>query len=76
MKDKIKHIMSGLFETPVEEIGDDASTDTLKAWNSLNHLNLVLALEDEFGITFDDNEVLEMVTLELIVLTLKEKGLS
>jgi acyl carrier protein len=39
------------------EINEDSSADSIEQWDSLRHLNLVLALEEEFGISIPDEEV-------------------
>ena len=62
MKDKIKEIMSLVFSVPANAIKDDASTQNLENWDSLNHMNLVVALEQEFEIRFDDDEIMNIVS--------------
>ncbi len=70
---KIKEIMAQVFEIPAECIGDDASPDTIEQWDSLHHLYLVLALEENFGTKFTEDEIVEMLNLKLVLLTLREK---
>ncbi len=62
------------MDVPVEHITEDSSPDTVEKWDSLKHMNLILALEEEFDVQFSDDEVVEMLSVELILLTLKEKG--
>jgi len=69
---KIKQIMSAVFEVPIESISDDASTDTIDNWDSLRHLNLILALEEEFGVTIPDEEVGNLVNYKLIELVIND----
>ena len=69
---KIKEIMSAVFEIPVESILDDSSTDNLENWDSLRHLNLIIALEEEFGISIPDDEVGNLVNYKLIQITINE----
>ncbi len=69
---KIKEVMSAVFEIPVESILDDSSTDNLENWDSLRHLNLILALEEEFGISIPDDEVGNLVNYKLIQITINE----
>lgn len=38
-------------------IGPDTSPKTLKAWDSMKHVELVLAIEDAFGVAFGAAEV-------------------
>ena len=72
MVDKVKQIMAQVFEVPLDTVPDDASPDTIKSWDSLRHMNLVLAMEEEFGVQFTDEQIVQMLSLELIVHTLQE----
>lgn len=73
IEDRIINVMSAVFEIPPEEINDESSPDTVESWDSLNHMNLVVSLEEEFEIRFKDEEIIEMLNYSLIVATLKEK---
>ena len=64
--------MSVVFEIPLESISDDASSDNIENWDSLRHLNLILALEEEFGVSIPDEEVGNLVNFRLIELTINE----
>jgi acyl carrier protein len=76
MKDKIKSIMSAVFEIDKDVIGDDATTGSLENWDSINHMNLVLAIEEEFSIVFDDEEIVQITSLKSIENTLAKKGIE
>ena len=69
---KIKQVMSAVFEIPVESIVDDASSDNIENWDSLRHLNLILALEEEFGVSIPDEEVGNLVNYKLIELIIND----
>ncbi len=69
---RIKQVMSAVFELPLESINEDASTDNIDNWDSLRHLNLILALEEEFGVSIPDEEVGNLVNFKLIELTINE----
>ena len=66
VKERIINVMSATFEIPVEQINNDSSPDTINSWDSLKHMNLVVALEEEFCITFDDHQIYEMLNYTLI----------
>ena len=72
MENRIKNIMSAVFEIPASEIDGDSSVDTIKSWDSLKHMNLIIALEEEFQITIPDEEVGNLISYPLIVLIFKE----
>jgi acyl carrier protein len=59
---------------PAADIGDDTSPDSVEAWSSLAHLDLILAIEEEFGVTIPDEEVGDLTSYRLLRLTLDEQG--
>jgi len=73
MENRIKEIMSVVFETDLSMINESASPETIENWDSLKHMNLIAVLEEEFNITFSDDEILEMLSYKLIIKIMKEK---
>jgi acyl carrier protein len=73
LEQRIKNVMSAVFEISVEEIKDDSSPDTIGSWDSLKHMNLVIALEEEFETEFTEDEILEMMNYTLIKFILMGK---
>lgn len=72
MLNRILKIVSQVMAVPLEQLNEESSPDTVKNWDSLKHMNLILALEEEFNITFSDEEIVEMLSVEIIVEVLKE----
>lgn len=72
--DRLLRIISIIMEVPIEELNKETSPDNIEKWDSLKHMNLILALEEEFNIAFSDEEIVEMLSVEIIVEILKEKG--
>jgi acyl carrier protein len=68
----LKGVMATVLGVPVEAIGPDASQDNLKSWDSLKHMNLVLALEETFGVQIPDEDAAEITSYALIRLVLQE----
>ena len=60
MENRIREIMSDVLGVPKENLNDTSSTMTMENWDSLNHMKLVMALEEEFGVQFTDEEILQM----------------
>lgn len=69
---RIKDVMASVIGVDPSAIDETASPETLEGWDSLNHMKLVVALEEEFGVTFKDEEVLEMQNYKLIAYTLSQ----
>jgi acyl carrier protein len=74
MRDSLRGVLSEVFETPMEEIADDASIESLPAWDSLRQLELMLALELEFGVRIPADAMLELQSVALIEEFLDEHG--
>lgn len=72
MQDRVYAVVSKVMGVPVGEISDDSSPDTIAAWDSLKHMNLVLALEEEFGVRFSPEQIVELLNVELIRMTVQE----
>lgn len=72
MEEKIKQVMASVFEVPAESIHEMSSADNIENWDSLHHMNLVVALEEEFKVSFDDEQISNLLNYQLIKLTLAE----
>lgn len=74
MKDRVKAVLGQVFGIPAQNVADDISMDTLEAWDSVKHLSLILALEQEFGLQFPEKAINEMLSFPLILAAVKEHG--
>lgn len=73
MLEKTRAIVADIFEVPLEKVTPQSSPDTIETWDSIHHLNLVLALEQEFGVQFSPEEIEQLLSVELIVALVAEK---
>ena len=73
MINRIKKVMASVFGISESDIDENASPATIEQWDSLRHMNLVLALEDEFGVSFSDEDIVQMMNLKLLAITIKER---
>ena len=72
-EEKLKKIIGSVFKIDASSINNETSPDTVESWDSLNHLNLVLALEEGFNVSFTEEQTVEILNLELIKISLKEQ---
>jgi acyl carrier protein len=70
--EKVTQIISQTMGVPVNRLDGDSSPETVDVWDSLMHMNLVLALEEEFGVQFSDEQIMQMLDVKLITATLRE----
>jgi acyl carrier protein len=64
---RVQGIVADLFSMPVAEITLETSSDTINSWDSLQHLNLMLALEQEFEVQFGPEEIEKSTSVQSIV---------
>ena len=73
MEESVKQIISDIFELNISEINEDMTMDDVKLWDSMNHINLVLAIEEEFSISLDVSDIEEMISFYDIISVLQQK---
>jgi acyl carrier protein len=73
VNDKIRNVMAVVFEIETNQISDDAEPGVVNNWDSLRHMNLIVALEEEFGIQFTDDEMTDLLNFKLISAIITEK---
>ncbi len=71
--DRVKDIIADLFLVPFEEIGLESSPETIERWDSIQHLNLVLAVEQTFGLQLSVADIERMTDVGAIVELVKKK---
>ena len=57
---QVREVMAGVLDVDAGDIDDGFRRDDASAWDSMNHLRLISALEEAFGIRFTMKEVGEM----------------
>jgi acyl carrier protein len=66
MRDQIKQVIARSLGVDAARIADDSSVDSMPEWDSLRHIELMLALETDFGVHISTAEMLELLSLEAI----------
>lgn len=72
MKERIREVIADVTGASPEAIPLDARQESVPGWNSIRHMNLVIALEKEFQVRFSDLQIAEMMSVDLIEETIRE----
>jgi acyl carrier protein len=71
---KMEHIFHDVFHDDAIKISMQTNAGDIEAWDSLNHINLVSAIEQAFHIQFALGELQELENVgDMIHLMIKEK---
>jgi acyl carrier protein len=76
VRERVHTVVSSILGIPRDRIVDDTSPDTVPTWDSMQHLQLVLALEQEFGQQFLVEEIEAMQRVGVIDGLLEERAQS
>lgn len=71
-EDHLKKVMGAVLSVPAASITPESSKDNVENWDSLKHMNLILALEEEFKVMIPDEEAANLTSYPLIKLVIQE----
>ena len=68
IKERLQEIFRDVFDDEELEIRDDMSAKDIEDWDSLAQINLIIAMEKEFGVKFNLEEVAKLKNIgEMLV---------
>lgn len=56
MVEKFNSVLAAAFNKDLSEISDQMNSDSFAEWDSLKQMNIIVALEEEFDIYFEEDE--------------------
>lgn len=72
-EERLREVVAAMLELDVADVDDDTSTDTVLTWDSVRHMNLVIALEQAFDITIPDDDVATMTSYPIVRAVVEEQ---
>jgi acyl carrier protein len=72
----VEEVIAEVFGVEARSIDTSSSPETVAGWDSMGHLNLVVALEKRFEISIDLGDATEMVSVQRIREILREYGVQ
>ena len=66
MDERIKKVMAEVFGIGASTIDEGSSPDSIENWDSLRHIQLIAALEDEFQFHFDESDLADLLDFKII----------
>ncbi len=62
----VRRIIATVIGVPPERVTDDLEFGSLREWDSLNHVNLMIALEKALGTDIDADLMIELTSVRAI----------
>jgi acyl carrier protein len=76
MANKVTEILSGVLKIPAAAVSDDLAMKDVEAWDSLKHMEMIVAFEEAYHIEFNFDEIVVMRTVASIKHVLGQKGID
>ena len=74
--DRLYNTLAAVLGIDRRDLSEESSPDTIQNWDSLNHLNIILAVEGEFGVGLSPDDAMEMRNVGLIRSILRGHGVE
>ena len=62
----VMEVAADVFGVPPSQVAPDSSPDTVEAWDSISHLNLMLAVEQSTGVRIEPEAMAELTSITKI----------
>ena len=72
----LEELFATVLRVPLSALSNEASPVTVRSWDSLRHIELVLAAETQYGVQFETSEVVTIRTLGCMRELLQQKGIA
>jgi len=56
-------VLSTILNVEPESLRPESSRDSLEEWDSIKHMYVILALEEEFSVEFSDDEIVNLASV-------------
>ena len=74
VQQRLRAVFASVFQVDLEQLSPTASPADIEAWDSFGHLALVEALQGEFRVEFEIEDIAQMDNLEAIESILRLRG--
>jgi acyl carrier protein len=74
LSQRIQSLLAEAIQVPGEMVTADLSFGDLPQWDSLGHMEVMLRLEEEFGVAIDADTIAQLISIPEICRFLEDKG--
>jgi len=73
---QLRQLIAKALNQSVEKVTVDSSMENTEAWDSLAHMDVILSIEQHYGINLEGDEIAEMLSVRSIADALEKKGVA
>ena len=66
LPERVQALLAEAFQVPVEQVAPDLAFGDLPEWDSLGHMEVMMRLEEQFGVEISTDTIAELVSVPAI----------
>ncbi len=74
LSQRVQSMLAEAIQVPGEMVTPDLAFGDLPQWDSLGHMEVMLRLEDEFGVSIDADTIARLISVPEICRYLEDQG--
>jgi acyl carrier protein len=74
MEERVRQVIARAFGLSSQESRGDLRMGGLPRWDSMGHMQLIIEIEKEFGLTFPTYEIAELLSTDAIIKAVEKYG--
>jgi len=76
MTNNLQQLLAQIFRVSTDSISNNTTMDDIPGWDSLTHMDLIVALEQQYNFVLDGDEIADLKSIQAIddIINKKSKG--
>jgi citrate synthase len=70
---EVRRLVAEVLHVPIEQVRDGLSFGDIPEWDSLGHMDLLMTLEERYGIPLDEELIARLISIEAICREIAER---
>ncbi len=71
--EQVKEVVAGALEVSPDQITVDLAYGDIPEWDSMGHMNVMMAMEDRFGVEITTENIAQLTSLPILCAYLAER---
>ncbi len=76
MNKELNELLKKVLDLNDADLASNPTRETVAKWDSLTHMDLVVAIENKFSIQFETDDIIAMTGVEAVRNALRRKGID
>jgi acyl carrier protein len=74
LRDRVIDLVAKALQVPPQSLGPDSGIDVTSNWSSLTQLGILTLIEQEFGVTIEPEDAVDLTSVSALTAFLDKRG--